>query len=201
MADMRLRGLTKSAWDTLTLEERNVLTKYTQTYHYLNEPLRGLPFYGDTKPNADYIRDLPILTKALSKFKMPNNTVVRRGIDGYTISELGYGFDNVKVGDVFTDKGFLSTSIHHKSGFFRSYNLVIVVPKGAQGFYAEPFSHYTDAGKFNYDPNPQKAKLWDGKTKETIHSEQEWIGQRGSKFKVLKKDGDTIYLQMIGQLQ
>jgi hypothetical protein len=31
--------------------------------------------------------------------------------------------------------------------------------------------------------------------------EAEWIGQRGSKFKVLKKEGRTIYLQMIGQLQ
>jgi hypothetical protein len=182
------------------LEERNVLTKYTETYHYLNEPLRGLPFYGDTKPNAGHIKDLPILTKALSKFKMPENTVVRRGVKDWEIKELGYGLDKLKAGDVFTDKGFLSTSVHRDHGF-HGYNFVIIVPKGAQGFYAEPFSHYTDSLKFTYDNNPQKANLWDGISKETIKSEQEWIGQRGSKFKVLKKKGNTIYLQMIGQLQ
>jgi hypothetical protein len=90
-ADGRLRGLSESIWATLTLEERNVLTKYTQTYHYLNEPLRGLPYYGSKIPNAYHVHDLPILTKALSKFKMPTNTVVRRGVDDWTIKELGYG--------------------------------------------------------------------------------------------------------------
>lgn len=76
------------------------------------------------------------------------------------------------------------------------YDLVIVVPKGAQGAFAETFSHFTDNGKFNFQTN----KLWNGKSKETIGGEFEWIGQRGSKFKVLKKDGHRIFLQLIGQL-
>jgi hypothetical protein len=201
MADSRLRGLSESIWKTLTLEERNILTKYTQTYHYLNEPLRGLPYYGSTIPNADHKLDLPILTKAISKFKMPKNTVVRRGTDSWKIKELGYGLDQLKPGDVFIDKGFLSTAVHRHKGFGYSHNFVIVVPKGAQGFYAEPFSHYTDQYKFNYDTNPPNAHLWDGITKENINNEMEWIGQRGSKFRVLKKTGNTIYLQLIGQLQ
>jgi hypothetical protein len=79
--DDMLRELTKDIWNTLTLEEKNILTKYTQTYNYLNEPLRGLPYYGSTTPNAVHVHDLPILTKVLSKFKMPENTVVRRGVD------------------------------------------------------------------------------------------------------------------------
>jgi hypothetical protein len=37
--------------------------------------------------------------------------------------------------------------------------------------------------------------------KESISSEQEWIGQRGSKFKVLRKNRDRIYLQLIDHLQ
>lgn len=94
-------------------------------------------------------------------------------------------------------KGFLSTAVHRHKGFSESYNLVIVVPKGAKGVYAEPFSHYTDYHKFDYDDEI----IWDGKSVETINSEMEWIGQRGSQFKVLKKQGKTIYLQMIGQLQ
>lgn len=196
-ADKRLRALAEQAWTTLTDEERLILTKYTQTYCYLNEPLRGLPYYGSLTPNADHIHDLPILTSALEKFKMPQNTVVRRGVNDYAIKELGYNLSSVKVGDVFVDKGFLSTAVHRNKGFNQNYNLVICVPKGAKGFYAEPLSHYTDQGRFNY----QTKNLWDGKSIETIGGEAEWIGQRGSQFKVLKKSGRTIYLQMIGQLQ
>ncbi|MBO5711173.1 MAG: hypothetical protein J6R62_06650, partial [Rikenellaceae bacterium] len=59
-ADKRLRALAEQAWTTLTDEERLILTKYTQTYCYLNEPLRGLPYYGSLPPNADHIHDLPI---------------------------------------------------------------------------------------------------------------------------------------------
>jgi hypothetical protein len=132
---------------------------------------------------------------------MPNNTVVRRGVDNYTIKELGYGLDGLKAGDVFIDKGFLSTAVCEGAGFDKSYELIIVVPKGAQGFYAEPFSHYTDNYKFTYNDNPKSANLWDGKFKEDIRSENEWIGQRGSEFKVLKKTGEKIYLQLIGQMK
>lgn len=196
-ADKRLRALAEQAWTTLTDEERLILTKYTQTYCYLNEPLRGLPYYGSLTPNADHIHDLPILTSALEKFKTPQNTVVRRGVNDYAINELGYNLSSVKVGDVFVDKGFLSTAVHRNKGFNQNYNLVICVPKGAKGFYAEPLSHYTDQCRFNY----QTKNLWDGKSIETIGGEAEWIGQRGSQFKVLKKSGRTIYLQMIGQLQ
>ena len=196
-ADKRLRALAEQAWTTLTDEERLILTKYTQTYCYLNEPLRGLPYYGSLTPNADHIHDLPILTSALEKFKMPQNTVVRRSVNDYAINELGYNLSSVKVGDVFVDKGFLSTAVHRNKGFNQNYNLVICVPKGAKGFYAEPLSHYTDQCRFNY----QTKNLWDGKSIETIGGEAEWIGQRGSQFKVLKKSGRTIYLQMIGQLQ
>lgn len=195
-ADKRLRTLSEKVWAKLTDDEKLVLTKYTQTYHYLNEPLRGIPYYGSLT-HAEHIHDLPILTSALEKFKMPQNTVVRRGVDNYMINELGYDLSKLKTGDIFTDKAFLSTAINRNKGFHLKYNFVICVPKGAKGFYAEPFSHYTDFNKFDF----KTKDLWDGKSVETIGSEAEWIGQRGSKFKVLKIDGNTIYLQMIGQLQ
>ena len=127
---------------------------------------------------------------------MPQNTVVRRGVGSFEINELGYGLGELKVGDIFVDKGFLSTAIHRSGGFSDSYNLIIVVPKGAKGVYAEPFSHYTDYNKFEYD-----GEIWDGESVESVRSEKEWIGQRGSQFRVLKRQGRTIYLQMIGQLK
>ena len=195
-ADNRLRQYTERIWATLTKEERIILTKYTQTYSYLNEPLRGISYYG-ARVSEEFEHDLPILTRAIEKFAMPQNTVVRRGVSNFTIDSLGYDLGNLKKGDVFVDKGFLSTAVHRHKGFSESYNLVIVVPKGAKGVYAEPFSHYTDYHKFDYDDGV----IWDGKSVEKINSEMEWIGQRGCQFKVLKKQGKTIYLQMIGQLQ
>lgn len=195
-ADNRLRQYTERIWATLTKEERIILTKYTQTYSYLNEPLRGISYYG-VRAREEFEHDLPILTRAIEKFAMPQNTVVRRGVSNFTIDSLGYDLGNLKKGDVFVDKGFLSTAVHRHKGFSESYNLVIVVPKGAKGVYAEPFSHYTDYYKFDYDDGV----IWDGKSVEKINSEMEWIGQRGCQFKVLKKQGKTIYLQMIGQLQ
>ena len=194
--DKRLRSQTEEIWATLSDEEKRILTKYTQTYSYLNEPLRGLPYYGSYTPNADHIHDLPILTSVLDKFKMQQNTVVRRGVNDYAIKELGYNLSDVKAGDIFVDKGFLSTAVHRERGFHMTYELIIYVPKGAKGFYVEPLSHYTDQLKFDYETN-----LWDGKSVETLGKEVEWIGQRGCQFKVVKKVGKTIYLQMIGQLQ
>lgn len=194
-ADNRLRQYTERIWATLTKEERIILTKYTQTYSYLNEPLRGISYCG-ARTREEFEHDLPILTRAIEKFAMPQNTVVRRGVSNFTIDSLGYDLGNLKKGDVFVDKGFLSTAVHRHKGFSESYNLVIVVPKGAKGVYAEPFSHYTDYHKFDYDDGV----IWNGKSVEKINSEMEWIGQRGCQFKVLKKQGKTIYLQMIGQL-
>ena len=194
-ADLRLRGTAEKVWNTLTDEEKRIATKYTQTYSYLNEPLRGLPYLG-SMPVQDYKKDLPILTSVLSKFKIPHNMVVRRGTKDFPIKELGHNLANLQKGEIFTDKGFLSTAIEINSGFHYDYNLIIFVPKGARGFYAEPFSHYTDSNKYTY-----QSVIWNGKDKEYFGGEMEWIGQRGSQFKVVKKVGKTIYLKMIGQLK
>lgn len=194
--DMLLRPITKSIWKTLSEDERIVLTKYTQTYSYLNEPLRGISYYG-SRPKSEYEKDLPLLTSALNKFKTSSPMVVRRGTGNYFIPELGKDLIQVKPGDVFTEKGFLSTACHRDKGFTGTVNMVIIVPKGASGAFAEPFSHYTDSNKFDF----YSKNIWDGNSKESINTEFEWIGQRGSKFRVISVEGGTIYLQLIGQLQ
>ncbi|MBO7264379.1 MAG: hypothetical protein J6U93_07660 [Alistipes sp.] len=193
--DKHLRSITRNTWAKLTLEERRVLTKYTQTYSYLNEPLRGLTYSGN-RPKTEYNNDLPILTSALNKFRTKEDMVVRRGTRSYYIPELNKDLSMVQPGDMFTDGAFLSTAAHREKGFFLDYNMIIVVPKGARGAFAEPFSHYTDSLKFDWGTDV----LWDGKSKETIRGEFEWIGQRGCRFKVLKVEGRNIYMQLIGQL-
>lgn len=197
-ADTLLRPIIKQIWQTqLTQEERIVLTKYTQTYSYLNEPLREIRYSGG-RTLQEFTDDLPILTSALSKMKMPVNTVVRRGTNNYTIKALGKDLSQLKAGDEFVDGAFLSTAVRTDKGFHQTYNFVIVIPKGAQGMYAEPFTHY-NGNSYDYGMYGSP-DLWNGKDDASMGGEREWIGQRGSKFRVLKVVGRTIYLQMIGQM-
>ena len=211
--DAILRPEAERAWLTLTEEEKVVLTKYTQTFSYLNEPLRGITYTGP-RSKEEYTHDLPILTSALSKFKAPKNMVVRRGVNNdYLIPELSKRLTKLEAGDIFVEGGFLSTGAANGSGF-GGHELVIVVPKGANGAFAECFSHYngfqyTDK-EYNYKDDEygsRKQRIWNGKEKaDNFGGEFEWIGQRGCQFKVLKIENKTtsrkrIYLQIIGQLK
>lgn len=195
--DAELRAIVKKQWATLSDDERLVLTKYTQTYCYLNERLRKQRYIGG-RGIDEYNNDLALLTSVLQKFKMHRNICVRRGTADYPIAELGVGsLGELKVGDKFNDGAFLSTACHPSYGFHDEYNLVIAVPKGAAGLYAEPFTHYNDNRKYDFE----KKILWDGVKDESFGGEHEWIGQRGTRYEVIKKVGNTIYLKMIAQLK
>lgn len=180
-------------WSLLNNEEKMLLTKYTQSYCYLNEPLRNMTYTGG-RSQSEYNNDMPKITAALAKCKARDNMVVRRGTGDYYIPELGKNLSNVNAGDVFIDGAFLSTACHKTKGFSNTYNMVIVVPKGACGIFAEPFTH------FNYGNYDYQGNIWNGNDKCGIGSEFEWIAQRGCRFRVLSKKGTTIYLEIIGQL-
>lgn len=195
--DKPLRQWMESEWANLTDEEQTLLTKYTQAYTYLNDRLRGLPT-SSWRSQSEFNHDMPIITKALNKLKTPHDMVVRRGTDDYPISELGKYLSGLEEGDIFTEPAFLSTAAHRDKGFFKRYEMIIIVPKGARGAYAEPFSHYNDHGcAYDFDID----KIWDGTEVQKIGDEFEWIGQRGCQFKVLKKTGGKIIMQLIGQLK
>jgi hypothetical protein len=103
------------------------------------------------------------------------------------------------IGKIGIEPAFASCGNSKGAGFSSSeviYN--IYCPKGTKMLCCEPFSAYAGGNK-----GTNKNELnWDGKAQaKKIGYEAEMLLQRGSKFKVLKKDGNTIYLQMIGQLQ
>lgn len=191
--DNLLRAETEQLWTNLTEMEKRVLTKYTQSYSYLNEPLRGIRYSGN-RLWAEFEKDMPILTDALDKMKASTDFVVRRGTNNFEVKSLGKYLSDLKPGDEFVDGGFLSTAVHRSYGFMESWNMYIVVPRGASGIYAEPFSHFTDSFKFDY-----RSALWNGLTRESMGTEREWIGQRGAKFRVIKIEGNSLYLQIISQ--
>ena len=153
---------------------RRTSDKYTQTFSYLNERLRGISYSGD-RPSSDFLPDMTLLTNTLNKVENKRHMVVRRGVGDFYSSEVGKSLSDFSVGDIFTEKAFLSTAIHSEAGMSRNINMVIVVPKCSKGIYAEPFSHYTDSGKFSFADNPKHAVLWMDNER-GVRSEMEWIG-------------------------
>lgn len=187
-----MRPATEEAWKGLIEEERMLLTKYTQTYSCLNEPLRNMSYCGG-RAKDEYDNDMPKITAALSRVKTKQDMVVRRGTSDYYIPEIGKNLSQAEVGDTFIDGAFLSTACHRDKGFGGSINMIILIPKGAQGIFAEPFTHY-NAGYYDY-----QTRIWNGTEKVGLGGEFEWIGQRGSRFKVIRKSGKNLYLMLIGQ--
>ena len=196
------RKETKTIWGSLTKKEKTLITKYTETYSYLNEPLRGLPYSG-ARPPEDFKNDLKPLTNGIAKSITQREMVVRRGTDSFPIPELGgKELADIEIGEEFTDGGFLSTSVQKDRGFFKDIDMIIYIPKGMAGIYVEPFSHYTDSLVYTFeDCSTGKPKLWNGKKDESTGDEWEWIGQRGSRLRCIAKKGKTIYFQMLAQMQ
>ncbi len=191
-ADDFLRPLIEKGWANMSAEERIIASKYTETYSYLNEPLRNIR-YGGARTSAEFDNDMPLLESACRKNKTVKTMVVRRGTDDY-MTTCGKWLGDLEAGDEFIDGGFLSSAVHIDYGFHREFEFIILVPKGAEGIYAEPFSHFTDSYKYSYS-----GTVWDGVARESMGCEREWIGQRGSRFRVVKKSGRRIFLQMLEQ--
>lgn len=192
--DDLLRPQSEAVWPTMPHDMKVVLNKYTQTFKYLNEPLREIPYMA-ARTKAEFNHDMPLLTEALSRQTAPQNMVVHRYTGDFPIKALGKNFSQLAEGDEFVDGAFLSTAVKDGYGVHSTYDMFIVVPKGAQGIYAEPFTYFN--GK-HYDYTQKK--LWNGKDRAMFGGEREWIGQRGSKFRVLRVDGNKLYVQLIGQL-
>ena len=197
-------------WNNLSSEEKEQLYKYTQTYSYLNEPLRGKTYIATTpeqkKKEAAFKRDLKLMTDALKKCKTDRDMTIRRGSSDFAIRGLMKKLSQVEPGDEFVDGGFLSSAMHPSFGFGGEINLIIFIPKGSMGIYAEPFSQFgmsPGGGHGNFDGKTDIVKTYGS------GHEYEWIGQRGAKYRVVKREnGDTfstgasitIYLELIGQL-
>ncbi len=194
IADDLLRPQSEAVWPTMPHNMKVVLNKYTQTFKYLNEPLREIPYIA-ARTKDEFNHDMPLLTEALSRQTAPQNMVVHRYTGDFPIKALGKNFSQLAEGDEFVDGAFLSTAVKDGYGLHNTYDMFIVVPKGAQGIYAEPFTYFN--GK-HYDYTQKK--LWNGKDRAMFGGEREWIGQRGSKFRVLRVDGNKLYVQLIGQL-
>ena len=130
---------------TITEEEKKGVVTYTgSAYIPMNNYLRGI-----NKDTSDRYKDaIQNCTKALEKASLPNEQIVRRGVDakglGFFVGDMD-AFEKIKKG-TFTatqpasDKGFLSTSPDPYGGFSKPAEVIIKLPKGAKAIYVDPIS-------------------------------------------------------------
>lgn len=199
-ADAVLRPQSEQAWKLSTMGEKEAAYYYTSGSSYLNEPLRGIPYYGGK--GRDYITDMNALTNYINRSPLPQDIWLQRG-EGMSglIGKFGINLSGMTeseaqqyIGKEGLEKAFLSCGDSKGTGFGGEVVYNIYCPKGTKGAYAEPFSAFGSGDGLN----------WDGVTKQySFGHEAEVILQRGSKMKITKitKKGFTWYIDVdiVGQ--
>jgi len=120
--------------EKLTDKEVEAIIKYQGTWYVdMNGFLRGR-IESVRRSTKTYIKNLQ---KAIKKVKIKENILVARGT---TVSAIGGDWDAVRIGDVITDKGFVSTSLREETAINfidrkgeRGILMYIKIPKGTNG--------------------------------------------------------------------
>lgn len=199
-ADGKLRDKCGQIWRTATQGEKDAAYYYTSGSSYVNEPLRGMTYYGGKGRNAQV--DIDNLTNLINRSSYDFDMWLQRG-EGYAGFTGKFGVDlsgmTVKeaqslIGKIGEEKAFLSCADAKGSGFSGSIIYNIYCPKGTKGLYAEPFSAYGNGSGMS----------WDGvQSQSSFGYEAEVLLQRGTKFRIAKitKQGSQWYvdLDVIGQ--
>lgn len=117
----------------LNSEQRDAIRAYTgSSYSDINATLRGLTegfISADNKNCAIRIHS------ALDRCEIPCDCIVYRGMNASALGYLEELADQELVGQVYTDNGFMSTSLSSQDAFGGTVQLEIEVPKGAKGAY------------------------------------------------------------------
>ena len=163
-----LREDSKEWVQKLTSEETRSVKKYTKNiddpaddkfYARLNAMLRGEIPKDDT---LEYYSNQ--ISSAISKFELKHDIVCYRTLDSNV-------YKNFKVGSVFKEPQFISTSVAKSKVLKKPFSLVIHVPEGSNGAYIELLSSYA--------------------------VQREFIINSNSVFRVKSKSKDTMELELI----
>ena len=153
----------------LNRNEKVAIQKYT------NESIDYNTYLRNKRMDDENINDtIDALSKAIDRFELKDNLKVFRISDDLLIR-------NKKVGDIVEDKAFISTTpiksalydYKEKWGGGKDYNYEILIPKGkGRGAYIAPYSHFG-------------------------YTEEEFLLQKNSKFKILDIDGKNVKLELV----
>ena len=119
----------------LSEEESKSIRKYTgESYKEINNLLRDTNYKENlnVEERETYYNYIKHISEALQRYKTPEPIITYRGISGSAIQNM---MDNIKVGNVWKDDGFCSTSsVYSVSQRFSKedgYTLEVHIPKGS----------------------------------------------------------------------
>lgn len=196
-ADDILRAKCGEVWRNATDEEKNAIFGYTSSYHNINEPLRGLTYYGSAADTQLGLDRIPLMESIINKSYYDKDIWLQRGggmveLKKYGLSNYAYATDAeimALVGKEGTEGAFTSAGVAKGKGFGGNVITNIYAPRGTKMMYAEPYSSFGNGS----------GRSWDGIAKQsTFGSESEIILQRGTTFRVTKveKSGNTWYIDV-----
>jgi hypothetical protein len=213
-ADSALRGVSGLVWKNAPRTERKAIYDYTTGSGGFNRPLRGYDgswrnFKGIGKVDLDAegrAGAIEHMTRIIDKSYYDIDIWLQRGVETPSgaarflqIPESALRNSTQEklqelIGTNITDAGFVSCGSAKGKGF-SGYIFNVYCPKGTKMMYAEPFSHYGNGQKLN----------WDGIAKQAgFGYEDETIIQRGTTFriaKVEKKGGSTYFdIEVVSQI-
>lgn len=196
-ADDVLRAKCGEVWRNATDEEKNAIFGYTSSYHNINEPLRGLTYYGSAADTQLGLDRIPLMESIINKSYYDKDIWLQR--DGGLVELKKFGLSNYAyatdaeimalVGKEGTEGAFTSAGVAKGKGFGGNVITNIYAPRGTKMMYAEPYSSFGNGS----------GRSWDGIAKQsTFGSESEIILQRGTTFRVTKveKSGNTWYIDV-----
>ena len=202
-ADAKLRDECSKVWRAATKAQKDALFGYTESYHNINEPLRGLTYYGSKSSTDLGLRRIPEITTAIDKSSYDFDMWVQRGDGRIALKKFGlanYAIatdSEIKalVGKTGTEGAFWSAGVAKGKGFSGEIIFNIYMPRGTKAMYMEPFSFY---GKGS-------GRAWNGvDTQNSFGRESEILFQRGTTFRITKVDKGAngvfyIDVEVIGQ--
>lgn len=196
-ADDILRAKCGEVWRNATDEEKNAIFGYTSSYHNINEPLRGLTYYGSAADTQLGLDRIPLMESIINKSYYDKDIWLQRG--GGMVELKKYGLSNYAsatdaeimalVGKEGTEGAFTSAGVAKGKGLGGNVITNIYAPRGTKMMYAEPYSSFGNGS----------GRSWDGIAKQsTFGSESKIILQRGTTFRVTKveKSGNTWYIDV-----
>lgn len=196
-ADDVLRAKCGEVWRNATDEEKNAIFGYTSSYHNINEPLRGLTYYGSAADTQLGLDRIPLMESIINKSYYDKDIWLQRGgglveLKKFGLSNYAYATDAeimALVGKEGTEGAFTFAGVAKGKGFGGNVITNIYAPRGTKMMYAEPYSSFGNGS----------GRSWDGIAKQsTFGSESEIILQRGTTFRVTKveKSGNTWYIDV-----
>jgi len=197
-ADARLRNKCGLVWQGASKAEKDAIYGYTNSYHNIQEPLRGLTYYGSDASKRQGLNRIPHITNMIDRSTYDFDMWVQRGDTRVAFKKFGlanweYASDaEIKglVGATGTEGGFWSAGVSKGSGFdSKPVIFNIYMPKGTKAMYCEPFSAFGSGS----------GRAWDGITAQSYFGgEAEILLQRGTTFRITKveKAGGTWFVDV-----